>query len=131
MKLLPFQGALLAACLPRALPRARSFCPFRALSLLHNLVQLVEILLSTLQASGYSLLEVLLGSFVILIENGEATTGIIYFGSGASLLQVLLCAYLVTSVDGCKGSIQIGSLSSGNIFTAVSNTLLYSSLPFG
>ena len=30
MKLLPFQGALLAACLPRALPWAKSFCPFRA-----------------------------------------------------------------------------------------------------
>ena len=48
MKLLPLQGALLAACLPRALPWAKSFCPFRAFSLLHNLVQLVEILLSSL-----------------------------------------------------------------------------------
>ena len=78
--------------------------------LLYDFVLLVEILLSTLQASGYCLLEVLLGSFVILIENGEATTGIIYFGTGASLLQVLLCANLVTSVDGCKSCIQIGEL---------------------
>ena len=52
MKLLPFQGALLAACLPRVLPWARSFCPFRACcfwcfcacALFHNLVLLVEIL---------------------------------------------------------------------------------------
>ena len=31
-KLLPFQGALLTAAIPRALPWARSFCPFRACS---------------------------------------------------------------------------------------------------
>ena len=30
IKLLPLQGALLTACVPRALPWARSFCPFRA-----------------------------------------------------------------------------------------------------
>ena len=30
LKLLPFQGALLIAIIPRALPWARSFCPFRA-----------------------------------------------------------------------------------------------------
>ena len=30
IKLLPFQGALLIAIIPRALPWARSFCPFRA-----------------------------------------------------------------------------------------------------
>ena len=29
-KLLPFQGALLITFIPRALPWARSFCPFRA-----------------------------------------------------------------------------------------------------
>ena len=29
-KLLPFQGALMIAIIPRALPWARSFCPFRA-----------------------------------------------------------------------------------------------------
>ena len=29
-KLLPLQGALLIAIIPRALPWARSFCPFRA-----------------------------------------------------------------------------------------------------
>ena len=30
IKLLPFQGALLIAIIPRAMPWARSFCPFRA-----------------------------------------------------------------------------------------------------
>ena len=30
LKLLPLQGALLIASIPRALPWARSFCPFRA-----------------------------------------------------------------------------------------------------
>ena len=30
MKLLPLQGALLIAIIPRALPWAKSFCPFRA-----------------------------------------------------------------------------------------------------
>ena len=30
IKLLPLQGALLIAMIPRALPWARSFCPFRA-----------------------------------------------------------------------------------------------------
>ena len=30
LKLLPLQGALLIAFIPRALPSARSFCPFRA-----------------------------------------------------------------------------------------------------
>ena len=30
LKLLPLQGALLIAIIPRALPWARSFCPFRA-----------------------------------------------------------------------------------------------------
>ena len=29
-KLLPLQGALLIAIIPRAMPWARSFCPFRA-----------------------------------------------------------------------------------------------------
>ena len=29
-KLLPLQGALLTAIIPRALPWAKSFCPFRA-----------------------------------------------------------------------------------------------------
>ncbi|RHK46642.1 hypothetical protein DW064_12880, partial [Segatella copri] len=29
-KLLPLQGVLLTATIPRALPWARSFCPFRA-----------------------------------------------------------------------------------------------------
>ena len=30
LKLLPLQGALLTATIPRALPWAKSFCPFRA-----------------------------------------------------------------------------------------------------
>ena len=30
LKLLPFQGALLLLALPRAMPWAKSFCPFRA-----------------------------------------------------------------------------------------------------
>ena len=30
LKLLPLQGALLFAIIPRAMPWARSFCPFRA-----------------------------------------------------------------------------------------------------
>ena len=30
IRLLPLQGALLTATIPRALPWARSFCPFRA-----------------------------------------------------------------------------------------------------
>ena len=30
LKLLPLQGALLIAIIPRAMPWARSFCPFRA-----------------------------------------------------------------------------------------------------
>ncbi|WP_228114091.1 hypothetical protein, partial [Segatella copri] len=30
LKLLPLQGALLIAFIPRALPWAKSFCPFRA-----------------------------------------------------------------------------------------------------
>ena len=30
MKLLPLQGAKLTALIPRVLPWARSFCPFRA-----------------------------------------------------------------------------------------------------
>lgn len=99
--------------------------------LFHNLVQLVEILLSTLQASGYSLLEVLLGSFVILIENGEATTGIIYFGTGAAFFRYFSALTLSPLSMAARAAFRLASLSSGNIFTAVSNTLLYSSLPFG
>ena len=36
VKLLPLQGALLIAFIPRALPWARSFCPFRACCLMNT-----------------------------------------------------------------------------------------------
>ena len=37
MKLLPLQGAKLTALIPRVLPWARSFCPFRACSVYDKL----------------------------------------------------------------------------------------------
>ena len=36
VKLLPLQGALLIAFIPRALPWAKSFCPFRACCLMNT-----------------------------------------------------------------------------------------------
>ena len=36
LKLLPLQGALLTDIIPRALPWAKSFCPFRACCVLHH-----------------------------------------------------------------------------------------------
>ena len=68
LKLLPLQGALLIDIIPRAMPWAKSFCPFRACCLyeLLGLYGVLIILASCLQGVLLILASCLYGELLIL-----------------------------------------------------------------
>ena len=96
-KLLPLQGAFLIAVVPRAMPWAKSFCPFRAYWVFST-ARIENI--STFEAFGA--VAGLQGSLFVLLELLQACKGyFLCFWSCCRLARVTFCAFgAVASLQG-------------------------------
>ncbi len=88
VKLLPLQGALLTAFIPRALPWAKSFCPFRAFQPYRsiNLKFVFVYLLAEIETNADAI--IVFGDFADSTESGVAAQGSQRLDDGKQFLRL-------------------------------------------